>query len=32
MLIVMDSRATEDDVRGVVAAVEGLGLTAHPIP
>jgi 3-deoxy-7-phosphoheptulonate synthase len=32
MLIVMDSRATEDDVRGVVAAVENLGLTAHPIP
>jgi 3-deoxy-7-phosphoheptulonate synthase len=32
MLIVMDSEATAEDVRRVVAAVEGLGLAAHAIP
>jgi len=32
MLIVMDSAATEEDVRRVVDAVEGLGLQAHAIP
>ena len=32
MLIVMDSQATAEDVRRVVAAVEGLGLAAHAIP
>ena len=32
MLIVMDSQATAEDVRRVVAAVEGVGLTAHAIP
>jgi 3-deoxy-7-phosphoheptulonate synthase len=32
MLIVMDSLATPEDVRRVVAAVEGVGLTAHAIP
>ncbi len=32
MLIVMDAAATAEDVRRVVATVEGLGLSAHPIP
>ncbi len=32
MLIVMDSAASAEDVRRVVEAVEGLGLSAHPIP
>jgi 3-deoxy-7-phosphoheptulonate synthase len=32
MLIVMDSQATAEDVRRVVAAVEGVGLSAHAIP
>jgi 3-deoxy-7-phosphoheptulonate synthase len=32
MLIVMDSQATPEDVRRVVTAVEGVGLTAHAIP
>ncbi len=32
MLIVMDSLATAEDIRRVVAAVEGHGLQAHPIP
>jgi 3-deoxy-7-phosphoheptulonate synthase len=32
MLIVMDSVATAEDIRRVVAAVEGHGLQAHPIP
>lgn len=32
MLIVMDAAATAEDVRRVVSTVEGLGLSAHPIP
>ena len=32
MLIVMEAAATADDVRRVVETVQGLGLTAHPIP
>jgi 3-deoxy-7-phosphoheptulonate synthase len=32
MLIVMDSLATAEDVRRVVAAIENAGLQAHPIP
>ena len=32
MLIVMDSVATAEDIRRVVAAVESHGLQAHPIP
>ncbi len=32
MLIVMDRTATQADVEGVVAAVERMGLRAHPIP
>src|SRR5262249_45590098 len=32
MLIVMDAAATADDIRRVVETVEGLGLSAHPIP
>ncbi|MFY9551337.1 MAG: 3-deoxy-7-phosphoheptulonate synthase [Thermoanaerobaculia bacterium] len=32
MLIVMDAAASAEDVRRVVAAVEELGLQAHPIP
>lgn len=32
MLIVMDAAASAEDIRRVVAAVEELGLQAHPIP
>jgi 3-deoxy-7-phosphoheptulonate synthase len=32
MLIVMDAAASPEDIRRVVAAVEELGLQAHPIP
>ena len=32
MLIVMDAAATAEDVRRVVETVQGLGLSAHPIP
>jgi len=32
MLIVMDAAATAEDVRLVVETVQGLGLSAHPIP
>jgi 3-deoxy-7-phosphoheptulonate synthase len=32
MLIVMDARATSEEVRRVVETVERLGLQAHPIP
>jgi len=32
VLIVMDAAATPEDVRRVVASVEGLGYKAHPIP
>src|ERR1700730_12419030 len=32
MLIVMDSTASAEDVKRVVETVEGLGLSAHPIP
>jgi 3-deoxy-7-phosphoheptulonate synthase len=32
MLIVMDAAATAEDVRRVVEVVQGLGLSAHPIP
>jgi 3-deoxy-7-phosphoheptulonate synthase len=32
MLIVMDAAASAEDVRRVVETVQGLGLSAHPIP
>jgi 3-deoxy-7-phosphoheptulonate synthase len=32
MLIVMQSHATEEQIRGVCARIESLGLKAHPIP
>jgi 3-deoxy-7-phosphoheptulonate synthase len=32
MLVVMQSHATEDQVRAVCQRIEGLGLKAHPIP
>ena len=32
MLVVMDRTATGEDVDRVVAAVERMGLRAHPIP
>ena len=32
MLIVMDAAATAEDVQRVVETVQGLGLSAHPIP
>src|SRR5271167_4903500 len=32
MLVVMQSHATEDQVRAVCARIESLGLKAHPIP
>lgn len=32
MLIVMQSDATEDQVRAMCARIEGLGLKAYPIP
>lgn len=32
MLVVMQSHATEDDVRAVCARIEALGYRAHPIP
>src|SRR5277367_3331443 len=32
MLIVMQSHATEEQIRGVCERIESLGLKAHPIP
>src|SRR6202007_1863875 len=32
MLVVMQSHATEEQVRAVCARIESLGLKAHPIP
>jgi 3-deoxy-7-phosphoheptulonate synthase len=32
MLVVMQSHATEEQIRAVCARIEGLGLKAHPIP
>ena len=32
MLVVMQSHATEDQVRAVCERIESLGLKAHPIP
>ena len=32
MLVVMQSHATEEQIRGVCERIESLGLKAHPIP
>ncbi|MBI5154808.1 3-deoxy-7-phosphoheptulonate synthase, partial [Candidatus Poribacteria bacterium] len=32
MLVVMDQRATPEDIQAVVARIENLGMTAKPIP
>jgi hypothetical protein len=32
MLVVMQSHATEEQIRAVCQRIEGLGLKAHPIP